>query len=129
MVRRRVYETTLGGILRLLGRAFLRRCPRCGVGGIFATWFRFKPECPTCGLALDRGEHFHWLGAYTINLIVAELGAAALIVAFMLSTWPDVPWETVTWVGVALVVVLPILFYPYARTVWLALDLAFRDRN
>lgn len=128
-MRRSVHETNLWGILRLVGRGLLRRCPRCGGPRIFVNWFRLKRECPTCGLALDRGEHDHWLGAYAINLIVAELAAAGLIVAFMLGTWPDVPWDTVTWGGVGLVIAFPILFYPYARTVWLALDLAFRERD
>lgn len=120
-------HTTLRGVFRLVGRAMVLRCPRCGSAGIFATWFRLKRECPVCGLALDRGEHDHWLGAYAINLIVAELAAAALIVGFMVITWPEVPWDWVQYGGAVLVVLTPILFYPFARTIWLALDLAFRD--
>ena len=121
--------TTLRGVLRLLGRGLRLHCPRCGGARILAGWFRLKSECPTCGLALDRGEHDYWLGAYALNLIVAELAAAACIVVIVLATWPDVRWTLVQFGGVALAVATPILFFPFSRVVWLALDLAFRDRG
>lgn len=57
----------------MFGRALRRRCPRCGGRGIFRPYFNMKEHCPTCGLALDRGEsEDYWLGAYAINLVVWE---------------------------------------------------------
>ncbi len=85
-----------------------------------------RERCPRCHLILDRGETDYFLGGYTVNFIVAELvvvlGGAASIVL----TWPDVPWTLITWTLVVLMVLAPILFYPFAKNLWLALDLIFR---
>ena len=82
--------------------------------------------CPDCLLTLDRGEADYFLGGYTINFVVAELlivlgGAASIFI-----TWPDVPWRLITWTLVVLMVLAPVFFYPFAKTLWLALDLVFR---
>jgi uncharacterized protein (DUF983 family) len=107
-------------------RALLLRCPRCGSGGIFRHWFALAATCPRCGLPLDRGEADHWLGAYAFNLIFAELlgiGAAVLWIAL---TWPSVPWDAVQLGVPALMIVLPLVLFPFSRTLWLAWDLVFR---
>lgn len=85
-----------------------------------------RRSCPRCQLILDRGEPDYFLGGYTVNFIVAELLIVAGGALFITLTWPDVPWTTLTWSLVALMVVAPILFYPFAKTLWLALDLIFR---
>jgi hypothetical protein len=85
-----------------------------------------RETCPVCHLILDRGEHDHFLGGYTINFVVAELliviGGAIGIVA----TWPEVPWTLITWSLVGAMILAPVIFYPFAKTLWLALDLVFR---
>jgi len=85
-----------------------------------------RRSCPSCHLRLDRGEEDYFLGGYTVNFIVSELlivvGAAVGVVL----TWPDVPWRLITWSLVTLVILAPILFYPVAKTLWLATDLIFR---
>jgi uncharacterized protein (DUF983 family) len=53
-----------GPPLTLLARALRLRCPHCGGGPIFVTWSRLVPNCPVCGLGLERGEQGYWLGAY-----------------------------------------------------------------
>ena len=82
-------------------------------------------RCPRCDLALERGEaHDFWLGAYAINLVVAE-GIAAIIAFIILwKTWPAAGPSQ--WVAIALAVAMPVLFYPFSRTLWLAFDLHFR---
>lgn len=115
---------------RLFGRALLLRCPRCGGRGIRRTWLKLKPRCPTCGLMLERGESSdYWIGAYTINFVVAELVVVALIVGLILATLPAVPWGLVQVGGAAAAAAMPLLFFPFSRTLWLALDLAVRPRE
>lgn len=111
--------------LRLsLWRGIRLRCPRCGGGGVMRGWFSMQRRCPHCQLVLDRGESSdYWLGAYTINFVVAEFVAVLLIVALILFTLPDVPWTVVQWAAIAAAVATPILFFPFSRTLWLALDL------
>src|SRR3954469_2773859 len=110
---------------RKFGRAMLLRCPRCGSGGLLRHWLKMKDRCPSCGLALERGEESDfWLGAYAINLVIAE-GFAAVVGAFVLwRTWPRS--NAAEWTGITLAVVMPIIFFPFSRTLWLAWDLSFR---
>jgi uncharacterized protein (DUF983 family) len=115
---------TRRSLWRTLGRGMLLRCPRCGGRGILRNWFNLQRRCPTCGLVFDRGESSdYWLGGYTINFVVAECSAVLLIVALVLATLPTVPWDLVLYAGLAAAVLMPVLFFPFSRTLWLALDL------
>jgi len=111
---------------RHLGRALLLRCPLCSNRSIFAHWLRMKPVCPGCGLKTDRGEPDYFIGGYTINFVMAELVAVSVLVLTALVRWPDVPWRGLMWGGALLMVLMPLLFYPSSRTLWLAIDLTFR---
>lgn len=115
------------GLARSVVRALALRCPACGAGGLVRRWVRVTTACHRCGLRTDRGEHDHFLGAMAVNLVAAELTLAILLAVAMVSAWPDPPWELLTWGGAALAVLLPVLFYPFAKLIWLALDLRFRS--
>jgi hypothetical protein len=47
-------------------------------------------------------------------------------VAVVLLTWPHPPWNSIFWGGIVLMILLPILFFPFSKTLWLAFDLIFR---
>lgn len=85
-----------------------------------------KQQCPHCGLSFGREEQGYIVGAYMFNIIVAELVFAAIFIGTLLATWPDPPWALLTYGGAALMVLLPILFYPFSKTLFLAFDLIFR---
>ncbi len=110
----------------LVGRALRLRCPNCGGGPVRASWLKRLPGCPVCGLRLDRGENDYFIGAYLTNLIVAELVLALGLLAVLLATWPDPPWDAIQYGGVALMVLAPLATYPFTELLWLAADLAFR---
>ncbi len=111
---------------RMLARGARRRCPRCGSGGLFPTWFRMTDRCPRCDLSFEREEGY-WTGAVMVNLAVTEVVFLAVFVALIVATWPDPPWALVLAIVVAVNVVVPALLYPFSRTLWLAGDLAFRQ--
>ncbi len=115
--------------LRLLGRALLLRCPHCGARGTWHSYYRQKDRCPGCGLVFNRGEQGYIVGAYMFNIVAAELVFAALLVGVLLRTWPRPPWTWLTWGGAALMVLLPLIFYPFSRTLFLAFDLIFRSHR
>ena len=118
--RVRLPEDDLQRLRTVFGRALALRCPYCGGGGIFKNWFDLEERCPTCGTLFER-EHGYFLGGYAINLIVAEFLAVGLVVLFWLLASPSV--LTLQIVGVVLAGGLPILFFPWSRTLWMALDL------
>lgn len=116
----------LGRVARLFGRALRLRCPECGKGAMFESWFRIRHQCPVCGLTLERGEDGYVVGAYMFNLIAAELVFAGVLVAVIVGTWPSPPWELLQYGGAAFMVAAPFLFYPFAKAIFLAFDLTFR---
>lgn len=111
---------------RGLARAIRRRCPVCGEKDVFRSWIETRESCPGCDLRMNRGEADFFLGGYTLNFIFVELVLSAFIAVGLLLMWPDVPWRALLWVGAALMVVTPIAFFPFSRTIWLAVDLGMR---
>ena len=89
-------------------------------------WFSVRPYCPECRFRFDRGEPGYFVGAGCLNLVVAELVFAFGLLAVLVLTWPAPPWNAMLFVGIPLMVVTPILFFPLSRTLWIAFDLTFR---
>ncbi len=110
-------------MLRRLGRALLLRCPRCGASGIWKGFGATVDTCPTCRLRFERQEG-HWVGAVAVNTVVTILVFAAVFVGWIVLSWPDPPWTTITIGVVALNALFPIAFYPWSKTLWVAIDLA-----
>jgi uncharacterized protein (DUF983 family) len=111
----------------LLWRGLTKRCPRCGAGHLFRRWFDMKPNCPRCGYRFEREEGF-FLGAYVINLAISEIWVVAVVVALIVQEARGRVGSLVPWlvVGGALQLLLPLLFYPFSKTIWAAIDLMMR---
>jgi uncharacterized protein (DUF983 family) len=107
-------------------RALRLRCPHCGGRPIFVTWSHLLPNCPVCGLGLERGEEGYWLGAYFFNLMAVETVFSVWVVAFLVWTWPSPPWQLFQITTIVLMVVFPIIFFPFSKTLFLAFDLLVR---
>lgn len=119
-------ELDPGRATRLLARGACRHCPNCGSGGLFTRWLSMRRACPGCHLVLDRGETDYFMGGFVLNFIGAEVLIAAAGFVAVLLTWPDVPWTAIEIGLLACAATLPILTYPFAKTLWLAVDLALR---
>ena len=79
-------------------------------------------RCPRCGYLYDREEGF-FLGAFVINFGMTQLALAIyLVIAFMV-TLPDPPVVPMILLAGVVAVVVPIVFYPFSKTVWTAIDL------
>ncbi|HEY7235173.1 MAG TPA: DUF983 domain-containing protein [Gemmatimonadaceae bacterium] len=114
---------------RPIAWAVRRRCPRCGARGVWSSFLRMRPHCPSCGLELDRGESDYFYGAYLLNFVAAELVAILAFVVGLVITLPSPPWNFLMGITVALAVIAPILLYPTTKALWLAVDLIFRPER
>lgn len=119
-------RVTFGRLALLTARGLGLRCPRCGGGSIVRSWWSLKPACPRCAFLLDRGERDFWIGGYAVNIVAAELLVTLVLGVIVVVRWPDVPWTFLQYGGAVLAVLVPVLFFPFSRTLWLAWDYCFR---
>ena len=111
-------------ISRMIGRAMLLRCPRCGSGNQFHHWVRRQAHCPGCGYSMeDRPDFF--FGAFTLNLILT-LTALFFVLIFVViceAAQIDPPMVAVMIAGLACATLLPVIAYPFTFTLWAVIDL------
>jgi uncharacterized protein (DUF983 family) len=119
-------ELNVGRAGRLYARALRLRCPHCGGGPILASWFRMRTNCESCGIRTERGEEDFFLGSMMFNLILSEGLLALVLVGLVIAMWPNVPWNFLQYGTPVLMVLAPLVFLPFSRTVWLASDILIR---
>ena len=116
----------------MLLRGLIRHCPRCGSGHLFQRWFRMVPACPGCGHRFDRRpEEGFFLGAMTLNIAATEGMLLLVLAAYTVSIGGGhrFPLAVIVPIALAAAVLVPILFYPFSKTLWAAIDLALRPVN
>jgi uncharacterized protein (DUF983 family) len=106
-------------ITRALGRAVRLRCPRCGATPLFRGWFRMAESCALCGLYFERAQGY-FVGAIYVNYAIT-VGLA--VVGFFL-LWGVLGWSTGAQLAVLVpfVIVFPLWFFRYSRSLWLAVE-------
>jgi uncharacterized protein (DUF983 family) len=119
-------KVTLRVASAMIARALTLRCPHCGSRRVLASWFRLKERCPRCKLHLHRQETDYFLGAYVIMLMAMETLFAFGFLLVLVFTWPNPPWTAIQWIGALVLIAGVLVAYPFAKTLWLAIDLMFR---
>jgi uncharacterized protein (DUF983 family) len=113
---------------RRLRWAVRRRCPRCGGRGLFVSWLKLRERCPTCGYRFEREEGF-FTGVYLVNyafVAVAIVGELFVYLIYASANEGEVSYWPPFLIGAATAIILPIVTYPFAKTIWAAIDLALR---
>ncbi len=115
----------------MLGRGLRKRCPLCGTGGLFTSWFHMRDNCPGCNHRFERDTDF-FFGAYVINLAITEgllLLLAIVPLIALLASGNDVDIVPILVVGLVAAIAAPLAFYPFSRTIWAAIDLILRPAH
>jgi Protein of unknown function (DUF983) len=81
-----------------------------------------RVSCPECGYGFEREEGY-WVGAIIINTAVTEALFGLLFVLVILLTLPDIRWGPLLAVALVTNGLFPWLFYPFSKTLWMAVDL------
>lgn len=113
---------TTGTVLR---RGLAKHCPVCGQGHLFRHWLWMLPECPRCGLRFRRVPG-HWLGSWFLNVCLVQTVIVLILVIGVAVTYPDTPMVVLTLLAVSAAIATPLVFFPFSRTIWSAIDLAMR---
>jgi uncharacterized protein (DUF983 family) len=109
------------GGLTVLARGLRRRCARCGAGGLFRRWLEVSERCPRCGLRLER-EEGGFLGAMVINYGVTAAVWLIVFVTWLVLDLPEVHVLALTLTSIGIALVVPLAFYPFAKTLWAGVD-------
>jgi uncharacterized protein (DUF983 family) len=117
-------EDRVPGRFTPLANGVRMRCPRCGSGGIFASFFELHETCPSCDFRFEREEGY-WLGAMIVIFALVETVYGLAFLGTVLATYPDVPWTAMLVLGLVLNAVVPVVGYPWAKTAWSGLHAAF----
>ena len=106
---------------RVLLRGLRKRCPRCGEGRIWVSWFQAKARCPACDLRFEQ-EEGGFLGAMTINYVVAcAIWVVAIAIAMVL-TVPFIPVMPLIVMSIGILTAVPTWFYPRSKMLWAAVE-------
>lgn len=112
-----------------VGKAFSRgmrlKCPMCSEGRLFSGFIRMHKNCEACGFHFERGPGY-FLGSTYINYGITTL----------LTTWTymvlrfgfEISRSYLIPVLATFCVIFPVLFFRYARSLWLSFDCYF-DRT
>lgn len=100
-------------------RGLRLRCPACGEGQLFKSMFKMYEQCSHCGMVFMR-EQGYFIGAIYVNVIVTE-GLIFFTYLICLLALPAVNQAVYT-ILFALALVVPLVFYRHARSLWLSFD-------
>ena len=111
--------TPVASFVLLVARAVRLRCPFCGEGKLFRGWFRMHDRCEQCGSSFEREPGF-FLGSiyfnYGLTAVIATATYMVLLFGFRVN-------ENALLAGMLVFVVLfPMWFFRYARSLWLGFD-------
>jgi uncharacterized protein (DUF983 family) len=104
---------------RIAGRGLALRCPRCGLTPLFRGWFRMAEACAVCGLVFERAQGY-FVGAIYVNYAVT----ATLALGGFFLLWRFTALSTAAQLAlwVPFVVLFPLWFFRYSRSLWLAVE-------
>jgi Protein of unknown function (DUF983) len=80
-----------------------------------------RSTCPRCEWRFEK-EEGGFLGAMTLNYMVAVLLWIVVLVVGLVLTVPDVPVVPLLIASVVVLVVVPLLFYPRSKMIWAAVE-------
>ena len=107
---------------RILQCSFQLKCPRCGEGALFQTYFRMFTHCAVCDLKFER-ESGYFIGAMYINYGATVLTAFPSY--FLFEKFTSIPFYINLSVWALFSAIFPVLFYRYSKSLWLNFDYIF----
>lgn len=130
-LRRRTTDTPMvtpsaGRALGALAGLVRLRCPNCRRGKVLRGWYGVHERCAACNFRFERSDENYFQGAMFINFMIGGFTFGLSLLAVLLSTWPDVPWNALTFGAPVVMLVFMVLLYPISKVVWLTVDVTLR---
>ena len=130
-LRRRMTDTpmTTPSARRAFGaltRAVRLRCPHCGRGRVLHRWYGMHERCSVCHFRFERSDENYFQGAMFINFMIGGFTFAASLLGVLMLSWPNVPWNALTFGAPIVMLIFMVLLYPISKVVWLTVDVTIR---
>lgn len=109
----------------IFSRGLRLQCPRCGGSKLFRGWFKMNEKCDACSLKYERDPGY-FLGSAYINYGLTAVSLTILYIT--LHFIAGIENRTLTVPLIAYCVLIPVLAFRHARSMWLAMD-CFFDRT
>ncbi|HUN56786.1 MAG TPA: DUF983 domain-containing protein [Candidatus Binataceae bacterium] len=100
--------------MTLLRRALTRRCPVCGEGRMFKSYFGMNERCASCGATFWKNEG-EWMGPMVMDYTAA--GGAALL-TWLATSWFDLSELMQFLLPVAATIIAGVIAIPWSRSLW-----------
>ena len=103
---------------QIFNRGITHCCPNCGAKKLFQAdaFFALNPECPDCGLKIERDEGF-FLGSMSLNYAVTTVGFLfPVLILYLVGALSGMVAAVTAGVGA---LGFPVLFYRSSRSWWL----------
>jgi uncharacterized protein (DUF983 family) len=130
-IRRRTTDTPM--TTPSAGRAFFAllgllrlRCPNCRRGSVLHGWYRLHERCSTCNFRYERSDENYFQGAMFVSFMIGGFTFAVSLLAVLLLSWPNVPWNALTFGAPVVMLAFMIALYPISKVVWLTVDVMVR---
>ena len=85
-----------------------------------------REHCDACGLRFRRSDDNYFSGAMFFGLLIGETIFAVSLLATIVASWPDVPWDAITYIAPVGMIVVMLILIPVSKVVWLGVDLLVR---
>jgi len=110
-----------------LRRGLSLACAVCGSRDLFERFglFEMRQRCPLCGIQFERMEG-HFLGAVALNTVVSAGAVLSTICLTIVIAGTDVSSKLLQLTALPMATILPVLFDPFSRTLWTAIDILIR---
>jgi uncharacterized protein (DUF983 family) len=110
-----------------LRRGLSLACAVCGSRHLFKRFglFDMRQRCPLCGINFERMEG-HFLGAVALNTVVSAGAVLSTICLTIVIAGTDVSSKLLLLTALPMATILPVLFDPFSRTLWTAIDILIR---
>ena len=105
-------------IIQSLLRGFFGRCPVCGRGKMFKSYYGLREMCPVCGTHFERTGN-QSTGGMAINMVLTIFLGFALGIMLVLST-PEHIWRDLALLSLGLII-FHLIFYRFAKGLWLGI--------
>jgi len=121
-------KTTTSEVLNLMQiktiiwRSLRLKCCQCGIGKMFRSWFKMHDNCSHCNVSFQREPGF-FLGSIYINYAFTALTMTGIYIPALILEWA--PNNQLIWYAFAYTIIMPILLFRLARSLWLGFDQLF----